>query len=650
MAKRRKNFLPLLAARDWALGLKLKSRAGWVTLRRCNEIPDNIPSNPQVTYGDDFRRAGGWGWFLGTGNVRPLDMIWMPFHQARVWARKSDAKSQTSWNRLNKQQGWLRADIPAAPTNVYKEQWQGWGDFLGTGRLSKKNRISYADAAAYGRSRGFKSMTEWVAATKRKNWPANIPKHLHSYYGDEYIKNGLSGGFFGTGRNQYPWRPLAEISQWARDRHITSFNDWRRYIKAHGRPVDIPSCPHISHRTEFIAMGGWGGFLGTGNKKSGSIEYLAMDEAQAFISLFGFESMKGWQLWCKKNKGKHLRIPRHPRSAYGPEFTKRGGFGWFLGNGNKSPSDKNFRSCPEASRWAIKQGITSQSEWIAAKPIRPKDIPSDLAATYGDDFVKIGGWNGFLNVHRRRGLSIMEVCLDKALSFVLADKNSNLHFSWGARGSKADYASGRNKIVFEYDGVFYHSHRIDKDKEKTRAIRRLGWTVIRVREKGLSKIQRKLDLIVDPSKTIECRIQLVCQHIVALSNNRAITVSQATVRRAQRVVRCGVRHEWLRAGVKVRWDTIDKASQWAVKNGVGSQNDWNKKIKIPGFRPSNIPSCPSKVYGADFIAIGGWGGFLKTGSLSPMARKRLRIEKENKQFSNDTNGGQRHSRARTSHC
>jgi hypothetical protein len=44
------------------------------------------------------------------------------------------------------------------------------------------------------------------------------------------------------------------------------------------------------------------------------------------------------------------------------------------------------------------------------------------------------------------------------------------------------------KIAVEYDGSFWHRGKEHTDRDKTRALERAGWTVIRVREEPLSPL------------------------------------------------------------------------------------------------------------------------------------------------------------------
>ena len=54
--------------------LKLKNHLDWTAYCRGERKdlpprPHDIPTNPNVTYGEEFRHKGGWGAWLDTGNV-----------------------------------------------------------------------------------------------------------------------------------------------------------------------------------------------------------------------------------------------------------------------------------------------------------------------------------------------------------------------------------------------------------------------------------------------------------------------------------------------------------------------------------------------------------------------------------------------------
>lgn len=63
----------------------------------------------------------------------------LPFKQAREFVRALGLESQREWNAYCRS-GDRPSDIPAAPDQVYKNEWAGLGDFLGTENISTGSR------------------------------------------------------------------------------------------------------------------------------------------------------------------------------------------------------------------------------------------------------------------------------------------------------------------------------------------------------------------------------------------------------------------------------------------------------------------------------------------------------------------------------
>ena len=64
-------------------------------------------------------------------------MEFLPFHKAREFVRSLDLKSRAEWVGYYKSRKKSR-DIPSNPARTYKREWKGWGDWLGTGRISDR--------------------------------------------------------------------------------------------------------------------------------------------------------------------------------------------------------------------------------------------------------------------------------------------------------------------------------------------------------------------------------------------------------------------------------------------------------------------------------------------------------------------------------
>src|SRR5258708_36845066 len=64
---------------------------------------------------------------------------WRSFEEARGYVHKQEIKNQSEWQAYSKS-GQKPDDIPADPNRVYKSEFKGYGDWLGTGTLAPNRR------------------------------------------------------------------------------------------------------------------------------------------------------------------------------------------------------------------------------------------------------------------------------------------------------------------------------------------------------------------------------------------------------------------------------------------------------------------------------------------------------------------------------
>ena len=171
---------PFEEAREFARSLNLKGQKEWFAYHKENK-PEGIPRNPNEAYKDKGWK--GMGDFLGTGNLSTYE--WLPFEEAREFARSLNLKSGKEWfeyHKNNKPEG-----IPVAPDQVYKDKgWTSWGDFLGTGKIANQDKkfIPFEEAREFARSLNLKRSIEWRSYHK-ENKPEGIPVAPDKTYKDK---------------------------------------------------------------------------------------------------------------------------------------------------------------------------------------------------------------------------------------------------------------------------------------------------------------------------------------------------------------------------------------------------------------------------------------------------------------------------------
>jgi hypothetical protein len=79
------------------------------------------------------------GDFLGTGNIAPQLRKFRPFKQARNYARSLNLKNTKEWRKIVKSKN-FPIDMTTVPDRIYKYEFKGWGDFLGTGKKPRSKK------------------------------------------------------------------------------------------------------------------------------------------------------------------------------------------------------------------------------------------------------------------------------------------------------------------------------------------------------------------------------------------------------------------------------------------------------------------------------------------------------------------------------
>ena len=97
--------------------------------------------------------------------------------------------------------------------------------------------------------------------------------------------------------------------------------------------------------------------------------------------------------------------------------------------------------------------------------------------------------------NRHSGPEIVLAC--ELAQFFPIDHNDSRVIDLEGHSWEVDIAIRSEKLVIEYDGAYYHTGREDQDKEKTEALNDADWRVVRIRERGLDRIQ-SCDLLIEP--------------------------------------------------------------------------------------------------------------------------------------------------------
>lgn len=147
--------------------------------------------------------------------------------------------------------------------------------------------------------------------------------------------------------------------------------------------------------------------------------------------------------------------------------------------------------------------------------------------------------------------SAQELRLKAELSTVLPiDPDRNCVRSAAGRLEKVDMVAEDPtrglRLVLEFDGVWWHDSQIrrQRDSAKAERLREAGWTVVRIREHHLEKLDAKFDVVVEFNADEDDAALKVLDHLVSLG---IVTAVQAEdYREAGGPRASGQAEEWIR--------------------------------------------------------------------------------------------------------
>jgi hypothetical protein len=290
------------------------------------------------------------------------------FESAREFAQSLGLKNQKEWREYCKS-GNKPDDIPQKVERTYKNDFKGFGDWLGTGTIAPRNQAfrSFKDARDFVRALNLKGTKEWQEYCKSGNKPDDIPSAPHGTYKNKFKG---SGDWLGTGRTR-DWRSFEEAREFARSLNLKGYKEWQEYCKSGNKPGDIPCNPNTTYKKDFKGMRD---FVGNETVAPQDRVFHPYKEAREFVKLLNLKTQKEWQEYCKSGN-KPDDIPSAPPTTYKKDWK---GWGEFLGTGTVASKDKAFRSFKKAREFVRSLGLKNQKEWLeyVKSGNKPDDIPT----------------------------------------------------------------------------------------------------------------------------------------------------------------------------------------------------------------------------------------------------------------------------------
>lgn len=310
---------PYAEAKAFVHHLGLKSQKEWRNYCCSGQRPADIPSSPNQVYGEAFEGTAAW---LGSETYSTRNRAFLPFVPARTFVRSLKLKNATEWRTYCKSTE-RPSFIPTHPQDIYREEFQGLGDWLGSETISNRDRdyLPFRDARTFVHSLTIKSRKEWITYCTSGSKPHALPSHPDNVY-QEFT---TWGDWLGTGRIatiHRSYRSYQDARAFVHVCGLKNWKEWRAYCKTEAKPADIPTNPARTYGSEFQGLGDW---LCTGFVATTRRPYRSYKEARDFVHRLGLKSQQEWREYCATGQ-KPADIPMSPQEVYDGDF--RGWCDW----------------------------------------------------------------------------------------------------------------------------------------------------------------------------------------------------------------------------------------------------------------------------------------------------------------------------------
>jgi|GEM_PF-1935590 len=402
--EQKSTYLSFEKAKEFIHSLKLKSESDWWDYASSGNKPHDIPFAPWKEYSKDWSGFQDW---IGIETHRTSNFL--PFEQARDYVRKIGLKSANEWYRF-RISGDKPSNIPSSPNAAYKEEWKGWGDWLGTGRIDtrKIKYLPFEQARDYVRKIGLRDYKQWTTYCKSGNKPHGIPNYPNQKYAKEW--KGWRDWFQKSSIGELPavelhsldsdltssldsaideigskFMPFEQAREFVRLMKLKGQKEWNDFCKSGKKPSNIPSSPHHIYKEKWKGYRDWLGIPES--------NFLPFEEARNYVRSLGLNSSNEWTKFLKSGRRPH-NIPSNPDLTYKEKFQ---GYGDWLGTGKTRSTRSNQLSFEEARNHVKSLGLINYFEWTTycKSGNKPPGIPSSPDKAYWE---KWKGWQDWLGL------------------------------------------------------------------------------------------------------------------------------------------------------------------------------------------------------------------------------------------------------------
>ena len=153
-----------------------------------NDWPVHFPRKPERYFKEEFE---GWPEFLGYKGRKKWSLFSVSYEEVKAYAHSLNLGfgSEKKFRRYISENDWP-VHFPRKPERYFKEEFEGWPEFLGYKGRKKWSlfSVSYEEVKAYAHSLnlGFGSEKKFRRYISENDWPVHFPRKPERYFKEEF--------------------------------------------------------------------------------------------------------------------------------------------------------------------------------------------------------------------------------------------------------------------------------------------------------------------------------------------------------------------------------------------------------------------------------------------------------------------------------
>ena len=322
-----REYLPFKEAREYTRSLKLKNIKEWkLFYKKYN--PEKLGSKLDFIYKNEFI---SWADML---NYEPKgsSIKFVSYEEAKKLALKNKVISKKEWSNFYRKYS-TKYKIPTSPMRSYKNEWTGWGDFLGTGYVATFNRkyVSFEEFKKTVRKKLIKSASEYSKLKKNNLLEKNFPSSPERQYKNEWSS---WGEILNTGRVANQNREYLEFSvakKIVNNLNLKSQKDFTSLNRDYLISNKIPLNPEKIYKNK--GWKNWKVWIGDNYDPYESFrknEFWDFKKAKNFVKKLNIKNAAEWSKFTKSSKFPKGKLRTNPY-----KYSDFMGFEDFLGKKKK---------------------------------------------------------------------------------------------------------------------------------------------------------------------------------------------------------------------------------------------------------------------------------------------------------------------------